>query len=85
VRLLREIEEVTGDWRRLHSEELHGLYLSPNFIQMIKSVRMRWTVHVARKGREGAYTILVWKSHGRRPIGRSRRRQENNIEKVFKK
>jgi hypothetical protein len=50
VRLLREIEDVTGDWRRLYNEELHGLYLSPNVIQMIKLIRVRWTVHVARKG-----------------------------------
>jgi len=47
--LLREIEEITGDWRRLHNEELHGLHLSPNVIQMITLILMRWTVHVARK------------------------------------
>jgi hypothetical protein len=42
--------EVTGDWRKLHNEELHNLYSSPNIIRMIKSRRMRWAKHVARMG-----------------------------------
>jgi hypothetical protein len=45
-------DEVTGDWRKLHSEELHNLYSSPNIIRMIKSRRMRWAGHVARMGGE---------------------------------
>jgi hypothetical protein len=55
-RLLRRIfspkrNEVTGDWRKLHNEELHNLYSSPNLIRMIKSRTIRWAGHVARKGR----------------------------------
>jgi hypothetical protein len=56
-RVLRRIfgpkrDEVTGDWRKLHNEELHNLYFSPNIIRMIKSRRMRWAGHVAPMGRE---------------------------------
>jgi hypothetical protein len=55
-RMLRRIfgpktDEVTGDWRKLHKEELHNLYSSPNIIRMIKSRRIRWVGHVARTGR----------------------------------
>jgi hypothetical protein len=46
---------VTGDWRKLHNEELHNLYSSPNIFRMIKSRRMRWTEHVARMGRKGMH------------------------------
>ena len=54
-RVLRRIygpkrDEVTGEWRKLHNEELNGLYCSPNIIRVIKSMRMRWTGHVARMG-----------------------------------
>jgi hypothetical protein len=71
---------VTGEWRRLHNEELNDLYSSPNIIRVIKSRRMRWAGHVARTGeKRGAYTILVGRSEGMRPLGKPRRRWENNI------
>jgi hypothetical protein len=73
-------DEVTGEWRRLHNEELIDLYSSPNIVRVIKSRRMRWAGHVARMGeRRGAYRVLVGKPEGRRPLGRSRRRWEANI------
>jgi hypothetical protein len=71
---------VTGEWRRLHNEELNDMYSSPNIIWVIKSRKMRWTGHVARMGEgRGAYRILVGRPEGRRPLGRPRRRCENNI------
>jgi hypothetical protein len=84
-RVLRRIfgpkrDEVTGEWRRLHKEELYDLYSSPNIIRVIKSRRMRWAVHAARTGEgRGAYRILVGRTEGRRPLGRPRCRWENNI------
>jgi hypothetical protein len=73
-------DEVTGEWRRLHNKELHALYSSPNIIRVIKSRRLRWAEHVARMGeRRGAYRVLVGKPEGRRPLGRPRRRWEDNI------
>ena len=55
-------DEVTGEWRRLHNEELNDLYCSPNIVRVIKSRRMRWAGHVARMGEErGAYRVLVGK------------------------
>jgi hypothetical protein len=67
--------EVTGGWRKLHNEELHILYSSPNIIRMIKSRRMRWTGRVARMGeKRNAYRILVGKPEGKRSLGRPRRR-----------
>jgi len=78
--LLRRIfgprrDEVTGEWRRLHNEELNDLYSSPNIVRVIKSRRMRWTGHVARMGEErGVYRVLVGKLEGKRPLGRLRRR-----------
>jgi hypothetical protein len=63
-------DEVTGEWRKLHNEELHDLYFSPNIIRMIKSRRMRWAGHVARMGeKRNAYRILPGKPEGRRPLG----------------
>jgi hypothetical protein len=85
-RVLRRIfglkrDEVTGEWRRLHNEELYDVYSSPNIIWVIKSRRMWWAGHVARMGEErGAYRILVGTPEGRRPLGRPRRRCEDNIE-----
>jgi hypothetical protein len=73
-------DEVTGEWRRLHNKELFALYSSPNIIWVIKTRRQRWTGHVARMGeRRGAYSALVVKPEGRRPLGRPRRRWEDNI------
>ena len=73
-------DEVTGDWRRLHNEELNDLYSSPNIVWVIKSRRVRWAGHVARMGEErGVYRVLVGKPEGRRPLGRPRRRWVDNI------
>jgi len=73
-------EEVTGEWRRLHNEEINDLYSSPNIVRMIKSRRMRGADHVARMGEErGVYRVLLGKPEGRRPLGRPRRRWVDNI------
>jgi hypothetical protein len=84
-RVLRRIfgpkrDEVTGGRRKLHNEELHGLYSSPSIIRVIKARRMRWAGHVVRKGKmRGAYNILVGRPEGRRPLGRPRHIWEDNI------
>ena len=71
---------VTGEWRRLHNEELNDLYSSPNIVRVIKSRRMRWAGHVARMDEErGAYRVLMGKPEGKRPLGRPRRRWVHNI------
>jgi hypothetical protein len=73
-------DEATGEWRRPHNEELNDLYSSPNIIQVIKWRRIRWAGHVARMGeKRGAYRILVGRPEGRRPLGITRRRWEDNI------
>jgi len=73
-------DEVTGEWGRLHNEELNDLYSSSNIVRVITSRRMRWAGHVARIGEErGAYRVLVGKPEGRRPLGRPRRRWVDNI------
>jgi hypothetical protein len=84
-RVLRRIfgpkpDEVTGGWRKLHNEELHGLYSSPSIVRVIKARMMRWVGHVARMGEvRGAYNILVGRPKGRRPLRRPRSRWEDNI------
>jgi hypothetical protein len=84
-RVLRRIfgpkrDEVTGGWRKLHDEELHGLYSSPSTVRVIKARRMRWAGHVARMGEvRAAYNILVGRLEGRRPLGRPGRRWEDNM------
>jgi hypothetical protein len=73
-------EEVTGEWRRLHNQEFYEPYSSPNIIRVTKSRRMRCAWQVTILGnRRGALRVLVGKSEGRRPLGRSRRRWEENI------
>ena len=73
-------DQVTGEWRRLHNEELNDLYSSPNIVRVIKSRRMRWAGHVARMGEEsGVYRVLVGKPEGKRPLGRPRHRWVDNI------
>jgi hypothetical protein len=65
-------DEETGGWRKLHNEELHKLSSSPSIIRIMKSRGMRWAGHVAQMGENrNAYRILVGKSEGKRPLGRS--------------
>jgi hypothetical protein len=66
--------------RKLHNDEFHDLYSSPNIVRVIKSRRMRWAGHVARmeEGR-GVYRVLVGRLEGKRPLGRPRRRWDDNI------
>jgi hypothetical protein len=73
-------DEVTGEWRKLHNEELRDLYSLPNIVLVVKSRRMRWAWHVARMGEgRGVHRVLVGKPEGKRPRGRPRRRWEDNI------
>ena len=84
-RVLRRIfvskkDELTGEWRKLHNEELNDLYFSPNIVRVIKSRRKRWAGHVAHIGRGKVYTgFLVGRPEGERPLGRSGHRWEDNI------
>ena len=84
-RVLRRIfgpkrDGVTGEWRKLHNEELNDLYCSPNIFRVIKSRWMRWAGHVARMGEmRGVYSVLVGKPEGKRQLGRLKRRWEDNI------
>jgi hypothetical protein len=73
-------DEVTGEWRKLHNEELNDRYSLPNIVRVVKSRRMRWAGHVARMGEErGAHRFLVGKPEEKRPLGRPRHRWEDNI------
>jgi hypothetical protein len=77
--------EEDGSWRKLHNDELHGLYSSPNIVGVIKSRRMRWAGHVSRMG-EGrdVYRVLVGRPKSKSPLGRPRRRWEDNVKMDLK-
>jgi hypothetical protein len=84
-RVLRRIfgpkrDEVAREWRKLHNEEIHKLYCSPNILRVIKSRIMRWVGHITRMGEgRGVYRVLVGKTEGKRPLGRTRRRRDDNV------
>ena len=84
-RVLRKVfgpkrDEVTGEWRKLHNEELNDLYSLPSIVRVVKSRRMGWAGHVARMGEDrGVHRVLVGKPDGKRPLGRPRCRWEDNI------
>ena len=79
-------DEVTREWRKLHNEELNDLYCSPNISRVIKFRRIGWAGHVAcMEQRKGTYRVLVGKSEGKRPLGKPRRRWEDNISWIFRK
>jgi hypothetical protein len=72
--------EVTGEWKKLHNENLNDLYSLPNIVLIVKSRRMRWVGHVARIGEvRGVHRVLVGKPEGKRPWGRPRSRWEDHI------
>ena len=79
-------DEVKGEARKLHNEELHDLYSSPNIIRVIKSRIIRWVGHVARMGEwRGVYRILVGKHEGKRPLGRHSRKWYVILKCIFRK
>jgi len=73
-------DKVTGQWIKLHKEELNDLYCSSNVVRVVKSCRMRWAGHVARMGEgRGVHVVLMGKPEGKRPLGRPRHRWEDNV------
>jgi hypothetical protein len=84
-RVLRRVfgpkrDELAGEWRKLHNEELNDLYSLPNIARVVKSRRMRWARHVACMGEDrGVHRVLVGRPEGKKPFGRPRRRWEDNI------
>ena len=77
-------DEVTGEWRKLHNEEMNDLYSLPNIVRVVKSRRMRWAGHVARMDEDRVvHRVLVGKPEGKSPLGRPRRRWEDNIKMDF--
>ena len=90
-RVLRKVfgpkrKEVTGEWRKLHNEELNDLYSLPNIVRVVKSRRMRWAGNVARMGEDrGVHRVLVGKPERKRPLGRPRRRWRIILRWIFRK
>jgi hypothetical protein len=80
MRIFGPNRDENGEWRWVHNDELYSLYRSPNVVRVLKSIKLRWAGHVARmeEGRS-AFKILSGKPTGKRPLGRPRRRWENNI------
>jgi hypothetical protein len=89
LRIFGPEREEDGSWRKLHNDELHSLYSSPNIVRVIKSRKLKWAGHVNRMGEgRGVYRVLIGRYEWKRPLGRPRRRWEDNIklglrEKVF--
>jgi hypothetical protein len=73
--------EVTGEWRKVHNEELNDLYSSPKILRVTESRRMRWEGHVACMGERGVHMVLVRKLEGKRPLGRPKHWWEDNIKR----
>jgi hypothetical protein len=85
LRIFGPKREEGGSWRKLHNDELHSLYSSSNIVRVIKSRRMRWAGHVARMWRgRVVYEILVGRPKCKTPLGRPRRRWEDNIKLVLR-
>jgi hypothetical protein len=83
LRIFGPKRKEDGSWRKLHNDELHSLYSSPNIVRVIKSRRMRWAGHVACMGEgRGVYRVLVGRPEGKRPLVRPRRRWEDNISEI---
>ena len=83
-RVLRRIfepnrNEVTGEWRKLHNDELNDLYFSLNIVRVIKSKKIRWAWHVSGKGRVEVYTGFWWGNLRKKTLGKPRRRWKDNI------
>jgi hypothetical protein len=73
-------DDVTGEWRKLHNEELHNLNSSPDIIRHTKSSLTRWAGHVARTGEDRKlYKVSVGKPEGKRPFGKPRCRLDDEI------
>jgi len=84
--LCLRLTRLTWDWRKLQNVELNDLYSSPNIFRVIKLKRMIWAVHVTRMDeRRSVYRILVGKPEGKTPLGRPRRRREDNIKTDLQK
>jgi hypothetical protein len=80
LRIFGPKREEDRSWRKLHNDELHSLYSSPNIVRVIKARMMRWAGNVTRMGEgRGVYMVLVGRLEGKRPLGRPRRRWEDNI------
>jgi hypothetical protein len=87
-RVLRKIfgpkRDEDGSWGKLHNDELHSLYSSPNIVRVIKSRRMKWAGHTARMGEgRGVYRIVVWRPESKRTLGRPKRKWQDNIKLDF--